>query len=481
MKKTSIIIKKKILVVGDVMLDEYYHGSVNRISPEAPVPVFLKKSSNISLGGAANVAVNLSANGQNVTVMAIVGNDYSGNQIKQLIKDYGINIDCLLSEDRPTTRKIRLLANNNQQVIRIDEEDTRDITDNTRDRLLSILKNKLASKCFDLIILSDYLKGLLTFDFTQEIIKLANEYSVKVLVDVKDSNAEKYKGAYLVKPNVKELYMLTDLPTDTIDQICQASNDLLKKCKSEYVLTTCGADGMVLINKNGLITHLNSAAHEVYDVTGAGDTVIAFLAMGIANGMTVESAMYLANDAAGIQVSKVGTSIVTMSEVNEVSSRRQTDTVNVYKLISFDELSAFRKANKNKKIIFTNGCFDILHTGHIRLLKKAAAMGDILVLGLNSDDSVKKLKGPERPINDENDRFELLAAFDFIDKIVIFSENTPINIIKELRPDIIVKGGDYTPDQIVGKDFVESYGGKVVVISLVEGKSTTSIIKKIKG
>lgn len=470
--------QKRIIVLGDIMLDEYYKGTVDRISPEAPVPVFLEKQVSYRLGGAANVAMNLAANNQKVSIMAIIGNDFHGEKIKCMLKKNDIDDSYLFQTERPTTTKIRLIAGNNQQVLRIDDEDSTEINAKLENMLLDVFKSIISG--FDLVIISDYMKGLMTVSFTQNVIAIARENNLRVLVDVKGNNAQKYKGAFLIKPNKKELAMLTTMSISTMEEIQNASQYLRNICDSEYVLTTCGADGMVLVNRYGKFYKLKTTSKEVFDVTGAGDTVIAFLGICLTNEMTMEQAIRVSNYAAGIQISKVGTSIVTFAEVIKVIKNSEFGQVNAYKKLEKKELLMFRKQNANAKIVFTNGCFDILHIGHIRYLKEAAALGDMLIVGLNSDDSVRRLKGNDRPINSQEERFELLAALEYIDYIVIFDEDTPYEIIRLCQPDILVKGGDYTEESVIGNDLVKKRGGHIKIIPYVKGKSTTNIISKIQ-
>lgn len=464
---------KKILVAGDVMLDVYYMGSINRISPEAPVPVFKKESEKSVLGGAANVAANMVAANEQVAMMSTIGNDAAGKKILELLENQNIDTNLIDVIDKKTITKTRFLAENNQQVLRLDIEDIDGISTEVCSRLLSALNQRIND--FDLIILSDYLKGFLTYDFCQGCISIAKSHGVRVLVDVKDPDFLKYKGAFLLKPNRKELNALTKMPVKTINDVVSASASLREQASCDYVLTTCGADGMVLVG-NGDSTELNTTSQAVYDVTGAGDTTIAYLSAGIVEGMDIKKAMILANYAAGIQCSKVGTSAVTMAEVNRVM--RDKDSTNISKQLSWDEAGKIRE--KGKKIVFTNGCFDILHIGHIRYLEAAKKLGDILIVGVNTDDSVKRLKGAERPINTENDRVEMLAALDCVDYVVKFGEDTPHELIKKVQPDILVKGGDYKLEDVIGKDVVEARGGKVVILPFVKGKSTTNVIQKIR-
>lgn len=475
MNNLNNIQSKNILVVGDVMLDTYYTGDVKRISPEAPVPVFRKKDERSVLGGAANVAANLVTAGQNVSLMAIVGNDIAGDKLKGLFEEQGINTDLVFTLERHTTEKTRFLATNNQQVLRLDVEDTDPLSKCECENMVKILEERIDS--FDLILISDYLKGLLTYDFTQAIIRKAKEKNIPVIIDVKDPKSEKYSGATLLKPNLKEIADLTNLPVDTDKDIINASVELRIIRNVDYVLTTCGGRGMVLIG-DGEPYFIPAFGQEVFDVTGAGDTTIAYLGACMVNGFTMREATNIANIAAGIQVSKVGTSSVYWPEIRERLSNQVGDAT--HKLINGRAIEEFRRDHKNQRIVFTNGCFDILHVGHVRYLQEAAKLGDILIIGLNSDDSVKRLKGPERPINNQYERAEMLCSLGFVDYVVIFDEDTPLNLISIIQPDVLVKGGDYAPDDVIGKKEVEERGGKLVLIPFVEGKSTTNIIEKIK-
>lgn len=466
--------KKKILVVGDVMLDSYFLGEISRISPEAPVPVFKKKSERCVLGGAANVAANLVAANQDVSIMSIIGNDDIGEKLVDLLDAKGINSNLLFKVDRCTTLKTRFLAGNNQQVIRLDVEDTSPISKEICQELLLLLSKSIAK--YDMIVVSDYLKGLLTQELTQGIIKLANEENISVVIDVKDSKYGKYYGATLLKPNLNELRLLTGKNVNSIDDIIKVSNELRERCGCKYILTTLGARGMILVGEQTPY-HVNSSGKEVFDVSGAGDTVIAYLSACMANKFVIKDAVDIANYAAGIQVGKVGTSSVSWQEVCYLLRDSNTDASR--KLLSTQSVDSFRFDHSDKKVVFTNGCFDILHVGHKRYLEKAAALGDILVVGVNSDDSVRRLKGPDRPINNELERAEMLCSMGFIDYVVIFNEDTPYNLISKIQPDVLVKGGDYKPEEVVGRDVVEARGGRLEIISFVEGKSTTNIINKI--
>ncbi len=475
MSRLNNIVSKNILVIGDVMLDTYYTGDVKRISPEAPVPVFRKKTERSVLGGAANVAANLVAAGQNVSMMSMIGNDEVGEKLKKIFEEQGINTDLIIPLERHTTEKTRFLAANNQQVLRLDVEDIDPLSTSDCEKMIKKLEDRIDG--FDLILISDYLKGLLTYDFVQAVIYKAKEKSIPVIIDVKDTKFEKYAGATLLKPNLKEIADLTGLPVNTDEEIVEASIKLKTQCNVDYVLTTCGGRGMVIVG-DGEPYFIPAFGQEVYDVTGAGDTTIAYLGTCMVNGFSMREAVDIANLAAGIQVSKVGTSSVCWSEIRERLVDQSNDAV--HKIINGKAIERFRRDHREQKIVFTNGCFDILHVGHIRYLQEAAKLGDILIIGINSDESVKRLKGPERPINNQSERAEMLGALGFVDYVAIFDEDTPLNLINIIQPDVLVKGGDYTPDDVVGKREVEDRGGKLVLIPFVEGKSTTNIIEKIR-
>mgnify|MGYP001078770764 CR=1 FL=1 len=475
MNLISKISKKNILVIGDAMLDTYYEGLINRISPEAPVPVFRKISERSVLGGAANVAANLIAAGQNTSFAAIIGDDENGRKLKEHLKNQNIDTSLMLTGRRDTTVKTRFMAGNNQQVLRLDIEDTSPVIDKEADKLIETILSKIDR--IDLIVLSDYNKGLLTDYFTQKIIKLANQRQIHTLIDVKDVNYKKYDGAYLLKPNKKELHDLTGMSVGCDDEIFKASEFLRTITSCDFVLTTCGARGMLLKGEN-LEFAIDSVGQEVFDVTGAGDTTIAYLATCLVNGINIMDSVRISNYAAGLQVAKVGTSSVYLHEVSDFLMEGRKNVA--HKVIDRQEAKDIREKYKDKKIVFTNGCFDILHAGHVRYLSQAAKLGDILVLGLNSDNSTRRLKGPERPINNETDRAEVLSNLSSIDYVVIFDEDTPYELISDIQPDVLVKGADYDGKEVVGTDLVESRGGIVKLIDFVLGYSTTSIIDKIK-
>lgn len=467
--------KKKILVIGDIMLDSYYFGKSTRISPEAPVPVLLEKSNKMVPGGASNVALNLVSGGQEVSLMSIIGNDEAGLELLNILKDKNIDVSLVIKDKtRLTTVKNRFIGQNNMQMFRFDQESSDIISDELSNNLFTLLKNNI--KQYDLIIISDYNKGLLNSTNTPKIIQLANENQIKVLIDIKEPNYEKYKNAYLIKPNLDELKMITKMNVDSSENFLKACHELKKHTNCNYVLVTLGANGMCLYDGDKL-KDIECVSREVYDVTGAGDTVISYLGIGIANNCGIIDSVYISNYAAGVKVSKMGTYAVCPNDIIDYI----IDANNILdedKIISIDKLEEILK-NNNKKIVFTNGCFDIFHVGHLRYLKESAKYGDMLIVGVNSDASVKRLKGQNRPIVTELERAELLASLSFVSYVVIFDEDTPYELIKKIQPDFITKGGDYNPNDVVGKDIVETKGGKVIICPLEKDKSTTNIIKKI--
>jgi len=468
--------RKKILVIGDIMLDIYYEGDIERISPEAPVPVFKYKSERYVPGGAANVAANLIAAGQDVSVLSIVGEDSNGLKLLETLASMGVNTDMILKTDRPTTSKTRFLANNNQQVMRSDTERVEDLSETVEESIIDTMRYGLGN--FDIVVISDYKKGLLTKRITQSAIKLAGEKGIRVIADIKDNGGGKYNGVYLLKPNRKELSELTGKKLDSDEDVEKAARELMDEVSCEYVLVTLGAQGMMLVGRDE-INSIPTYSREVFDVTGAGDTAIAYLAASLANCIEIKEAMRIANIASGIEVGKVGTSQVS---IDEVQAFLDDDSVTIDcagKLHHRNDALDLRNRLKGKTVVFTNGCFDILHVGHVRYLYEARKLGDVLIVGINSDASVKRLKGDTRPINGLNDRMEVLAALSCVDYVIPFEDDTPYDLIADIQPDYLVKGGDYCPEDVVGKDIVEEKGGEVVIIPLVAGKSSTALICKL--
>lgn len=488
---------RKVLVAGDIMLDIYHFGKVDRISPEAPVPVFCEtgRKKNVP-GGAANVAVNMAAIGVETSLFSMAGKDAEGDTLLGLLQKSGIDTSGVKRiPGRRTTSKLRFIGPNNQQILRVDTEEAEDIHIKNVEGLVHSIEGRIRQ--FGAVLLSDYKKGFLSWGISQRLIKLGMENNVPVLVDTKGGEAGKYRGAYLLKPNRKELGDLTGMPTGTIAAVEEAAVKLCRDTCCEYVLVTLGADGMLLAGGEGKLAYSKSMAKEVYDVTGAGDTSIAYLAAGLLQGKSIYEAVETANYAAGVQVSKLGTSIVYPYEVERAMGREAAPAClslvgaagkEAVPPLGRKQLDYYREGGlgriaeekqRGKKVVFTNGCFDILHAGHISYLKRARELGDLLVVGVNSDASVKRLKGEARPINALADRLLLLSALEFVDYVIPFEEDTPYGLIKEVMPDVLVKGGDYQLDGIVGKEIVEGKGGIVATVALVPGKSTTGIIDKV--
>ncbi|PLX74818.1 MAG: bifunctional heptose 7-phosphate kinase/heptose 1-phosphate adenyltransferase [Desulfuromonas sp.] len=469
--------KLRTLVVGDLMLDEYLWGSVERISPEAPVQVVDLKRSDLRLGGAGNVVNNLRALGCQVQVASVIGADENADLLRNRLAFRELNDQGVLTENnRLTSRKTRILANN-QQIVRVDSESRESISNASAKRLIDFIKKM--SKEVDLILISDYQKGVLTDDVLVETIQLGRKNGIPVIVDPKGEDFSKYRGATLLTPNRKELKIASGSGLDTEDEVRRIGQSLVGELQLEYLALTRSEEGISVFSKDAAVVHLPAEAREVYDVTGAGDTVMAILGVGLALGLSIADSAWMANIAAGIVVGKVGASTVTPDEILAVAGKHHADSDSKIKNLPLllDALDRERKAGR--KIVFTNGCFDLLHVGHVKYLQKARKLGDCLVLGLNSDDSIRRLKGPNRPLICEKERAHILAALDCIDHVVLFDEDTPYDLISTIKPDVLAKGEDYVIEDVVGRDVVESYGGRVELVRFEEGKSTTNIIKKI--
>lgn len=466
--------KPKILVVGDMILDKYIWGAVDRISPEAPVQVVNVQRENIALGGATNVAHNLAVIGCDVTMLGVIGNDDHGRILKSELSAKMINTDgVFIDAQRPTTTKTRVIAGN-QQVVRIDHEIADDISSKVANQISDYLEKHTGK--FDLVILSDYKKGVLTDTIILNVLKLAKHHQVKTLIDPKRHDFTIYTGATVIKPNLKEAETAVRRKLKTQDEILDAIKEIYNKFKSQSVILTRGKDGMIVIEQNS-IEIIPATAREVFDVTGAGDTVMAYLGLLIASGYSYGEAARVANIAAGIAVSRVGTSTVSKEEVYH---QLEAMTSGSKKILTLREVSSILPGLRhNKKIVFTNGCFDILHVGHITLLNKARTLGDKLIVGLNSDASIRRIKGEKRPIVPEAERAHILSAIESVDYVVIFDDDTPLELIKTIRPDILVKGSDYSVEKVIGHDVVESYGGRVALVDLVNGFSTTNIVESV--
>ena len=467
----------RLLVVGDLILDEYLWGKAERISPEAPVQVVDVSREELRLGGAGNVANNLLALGCRVAVASVVGEDDNGLLLRRLLAGNGVEVTGIVSDPgRQTSRKSRVVAAH-QQIVRIDRESRHPVSPETEARLIAYLREQ--APAYQVILVSDYLKGVLTAGVLEALLALRREHGIPVVVDPKGSDYARYRGATLLTPNRREAEVATGIRISGEEGLSEAATRLMTLAGLEALLVTRSEEGMSLFRPGTEPLHIPTVAREVFDVTGAGDTVLAVLGLALAGGFGLAEAALLANVAAGIAVSKLGTSTVSPEEVVAEVGRGHRDSE--AKLKNRDVLAALvaRERERGRKVVFTNGCFDLLHAGHVKYLQKARSLGDLLVLGLNSDASVRRLKGESRPLIAEEERAHLLAALDCIDYVVIFDEETPLELIKALRPDILVKGGDYTREGVVGHEVVESYGGRVELVAFVDGKSTTGIIEKI--
>ncbi|MFQ6110765.1 MAG: D-glycero-beta-D-manno-heptose-7-phosphate kinase [Nitrospinota bacterium] len=468
-------LKRSILVVGDLMLDRYIWGEVERLSPEAPVQVVRWRHERAVPGGAANVAANLKSLGAEVRLLGILGEDEAGKELRRLIKASGISSSKIIpSGSRPTTEKVRILARG-QHVLRLDREEGSPITGKLERELLRRLKK--AARGVHALVLSDYAKGVLSTEVAREAIRLGKEMGVPVVVDPKADDFKKYQGASLLTPGISEIAHLGEVEGE--GGLERAVRRLFREARPEAVLLTRGSDGMTLFEKRGKVTHRAARWREVSDVTGAGDTVVATVALSLAAGLPLPETMELAILSAGLVLGKVGTATVGLEELRRAYHEGRLPST--LKLLPLEELlKEVKKARSlGQKVVFTNGCFDLLHVGHIKLLERARELGDLLIVGLNSDASVRRLKGPHRPIIDERQRAELLCALSSVDYVIIFQELDPLKLINSIKPHVLVKGANYRPEEVVGKAEVESWGGRVELVPLVSGLSTSRLLDQI--
>jgi D-beta-D-heptose 7-phosphate kinase / D-beta-D-heptose 1-phosphate adenosyltransferase len=463
------------LVVGDVMLDKYIWGQVERISPEAPVPVLQTTFHDEKPGGAANVAMNLAGLGARVTVCGFGGGDQEQERLESLLADAGVEPSLTTLTGAPTTTKLRILSGT-QQMMRLDTEapssSSAGASEDVLQRALAVLPE------VSVLVLSDYAKGVLTEEVCRILIAEAQKRNVPVLVDPKTRSFRRYRGATLICPNRKELALATGEPADDLQRLLAAGQAMLPSLEVQLMAVALGEEGIAVLRPDSCL-RAPAVVQEVYDVSGAGDTVIAVLALATACGVEIETAAQIANIAAGIVVSKVGTVPVQSEELLGALAQEAALPIDE-KVLALDRLrsqvAAWRSAGQ--RVVFTNGCFDILHIGHIILLEQARRAGDRLIVGLNSDHSVRRIKGPPRPIIGQGERAQILAALSAVDAVVLFDESTPLKLIEAIRPDVLVKGGDYTEDNIAGAREVCAWGGRVEIIPLVEGVSTTRLLAK---
>jgi len=464
-----------VLVVGDVMLDKYIWGEVERISPEAPVPVVRAAFHDEKPGGAANVAMNLAGLGACVTVCGFAGGDGEQERLESLLAEAGVEPSLTTVKGAPTTCKLRVLSGH-QQMMRLDLEPQPSYTAADFADLLARALGAL--RAVSVVVLSDYAKGVLSEAVCRTLISEARQNQIPVVVDPKNRDFTRYRGATAICPNRKELSAATGEPTADLDRLLAAGQAMLPDLEVECMAATLGEKGIAVLRHDSR-SHAPAVVRQVFDVSGAGDTVTAVLALAMGCGVAVERAVELANQAAGIVVSKVGTVPIQREELLSVLSQESAVPVEA-KILSLERLltrtSAWRGAGDC--VVFTNGCFDILHVGHIKLLEQARRLGDRLIVGLNSDCSVRQVKGSGRPVVGEGERAQVLAALSAVDAVVLFNESTPLKLIEAIRPDVLVKGGDYTQETVVGAREVRSWGGRVELIPLVEGVSTTRLIAK---
>jgi D-beta-D-heptose 7-phosphate kinase/D-beta-D-heptose 1-phosphate adenosyltransferase len=463
--------RAQVLVVGDVMLDRYWVGGTSRISPEAPVPVVKVHGVDDRPGGAGNVALNIAALGSGASLISVVGQDEAAEALRSRLKSVGIHTDFQISAGKPTITKLRVMSRH-QQLLRMDFEETFGPEDSNS--FLDKAKQRLP--LMGAMVLSDYAKGSL--QDVQSLIRAAREAGVPVLVDPKGADFARYRGATLMTPNLHEFEAVVGVCKQESELVARGT-ELMRSLDLEALLVTRGENGMTLLRPNQPEFHLPARAREVFDVTGAGDTVISVVASALAAGSELPVAVALANVAAGIVVGKLGTATITGPELRrailaEQGSQRGVMTEEQL-VIALDDARA-----QGEKIVFTNGCFDIIHAGHVGYLEDSRRLGDRLVVAINSDESVTRLKGPARPINPVDRRMAVLAGLEAVDWVVSFADDTPERLLGRMKPDVLVKGGDYTEDQVVGWEIVKAYGGEVKVLSFFDDCSTTAIVEKIK-
>jgi D-beta-D-heptose 7-phosphate kinase/D-beta-D-heptose 1-phosphate adenosyltransferase len=480
--KVKALAYAKVLCFGDVMLDRFVEGSVSRISPESPTPVFKYERENLFPGGAANVARNICALGGVCTLIGVVGHDAAAVTLAQSIaRNSDVKSIMVTAEDRPTTVKTRFVVRG-QHMLRVDQEVNAAISPACERMCLDAIAEHLPSH--DVLILSDYAKGLLTDKLAREAIALAHNLNKMVVVDPKSDNLTKYAHATIITPNAKETQQASGIYPDSDAKAKEAGRLCLERSQAGAMLITRSEQGMTLVTRDGTVLHIVSQVREVFDVVGAGDTVIATLGAALACGLPMTESAYLANTAAGVAVGKRGTATVSPDELvlaleiqYEGAHRKGTPI-----MLTPEEAERYARIRRmeGKVVGFTNGCFDILHPGHISLLKFARDNCDCLIVGLNSDTSVKRLKGPARPFNSERDRSVVLSALGSVDAVVIFGEDTPYDLIRAVKPDVLIKGADYSIETVVGADVVMQNGGKVLLVELVPDVSSTKTIEKAK-
>ena len=476
---SQAMVRQTVLCVGDLMLDEFVYGEVSRISPEAPAPVIAVQRSETNIGGAGNVARSVAALGARCLFVGLIGEDDAGKALNAAIAQQSLIESILISDTaRPTTRKVRFVSEHfSTHMLRADWEAASPATPDIEQKLIEAIRPLLPRA--DIVLLSDYAKGVLTKNVLRSVIDAARDLNKRVIVDPKSANFAIYRGATLLTPNRKEFTEATRSRANTETEIAAAAQDAMQIADCEAVLVTQGERGMTLVPRGGEGIHVPANPVKVRDVSGAGDTVVAVLAVALAAGADWEVALRAANAAAAVAVSKKGTAIVTLAEL------RRKILPHAYlaaeeKIVPASDLDARLSdwRRRDLRVGFTNGCFDILHPGHVKVLTAARAACDRLIVGLNSDASVGRLKGAGRPVQEERARAEVLAALEAVDLVVIFDQDTPLDLIARIRPGVLVKGGDYTREQVVGHEIVEAHGGEVVLIDILPGFSTTALVNR---
>jgi D-beta-D-heptose 7-phosphate kinase / D-beta-D-heptose 1-phosphate adenosyltransferase len=468
-----------VAVIGDIMIDRYLTGTVNRISPEAPVPILVHRGDHTGAGGAANVAANVVALGCEVRLVGTIGNDRDAEDLKELLVKLQVSADLLVVDpDRPTTCKTRIVSGR-QQFFRIDRERTSPLSANIKVKLVAAARSAISQA--NIVVLSDYAKGTFDENVLAELIGIAKSEGKPVLVDPKRRTFEAYRGADLIKPNAGELAAATGLSCVTDPEIELATKALEHQFDGTVLVTRAEA-GMSLHRPGLPVSHFATSVLEVADVSGAGDTALATLAVSLAEGRSLEEATILSNLAAGIAVGKAGTAVVTRAELVVAIERASAAHHHPGSLATIEAAAEMASTwrRMGERVVFTNGCFDLVHAGHIELLASAADQGDRLIVGLNSDASVKRLKGSDRPIQNEVDRARILGALRAVDLVVIFDEATPMSAIAAIGPDVLVKGADYTESEVIGGELVKSRGGRVFLVPLVADRSSTKIAERMR-
>ncbi|RNC82300.1 MAG: D-glycero-beta-D-manno-heptose 1-phosphate adenylyltransferase [Phycisphaera sp.] len=474
----------KALVVGDLMLDELLYGDADRLSNDAPVPVLHVKSSEHRPGGAANVCLNLVAMGASVSVFGVTGNDAEAKKLRTALNDERVGAEGLVADNgRPTTVKRSLIGlaqhRHPQKMFRVDFESSEPLSEEVASRLIDAFDKELADA--DVVCIEDYNKGVCTREICQEIISRARAADKPVLVDpAAVSDYAKYRGATCITPNRTEAEKATGLESGTETQNNEIARTLLNDLDLETVVVTLDRHGALLLERGRDPIIVPTVARQVYDVTGAGDMVLAGLAAGAGCGLAWENSVALANTAAGLEVEIFGVEPIPLARIRHEVLKQAGRLQGKLRTAEQARLEADVVRKTGGKVIFTNGCFDIIHAGHISMLERSAEHGAMLIVGLNDDDSIRRLKGEGRPVNSLEDRARVLGAVGCVDAVVPFSEDTPIRLIEEIKPDVLIKGADYRREEVVGYDIVESYGGRVELIDLVEGKSTTGTIERMK-